>query len=216
MIKNVKKNAIFFGAALVAILIVSGTTVGTMAQLNESLKAGSSVASGTTCVEPGIYLSGSDQRKTLSDSLCCIDNPNAHLLVQAIIVKMDSKGFVNSYDIKQIVNEYNLEFNLIAGIGSAITTGAYPNPGYAIWVGHPFRVPETPVKCILLFWSAKHSYNPARDVNITIYLGDGAYETHFVDDHSGLSIGFSGTFSRGEEETGKWFTIHGSALLHIV
>jgi hypothetical protein len=212
MIKNVKKNAIFFGAALVAILIVSGTTVGTMAQLNESLKAGSNVASGTACVEPGIYLSGSDQRKTLSDSLNYIDDPEVHQLVQAIIVKMDSKGFVNSYDIEQIVNEYNLEFNLIAGIGSVITTGAYPNPGYVIRAGHPFQNSGTVIFGVL-FWSAKHSYNPARDVNITIYT---AIVVHIIDDHSGLSIGFSGTFSRGEEEAGKWFTIHGSALLHIV
>ena len=210
--KNVKKNSIFFGAAVVALIMISGATVATMKQPNESSKVRVIVSSGITCVEPGIYLSGSEQRKTLSDSLNYIDDPEVYQLVQAIIVKMDSKGFVNSYDIEQIVNEYNLEFNLIAGIGSTITTGAYPNPGRTIWVGHPFQNSGTVIFGVF-FWSAKHSYNPARDVNITIYT---AIVVHIIDDHSGLSIGFSGTFSRGEEETGKWFTIQGSALLHIV
>jgi hypothetical protein len=207
-----KKNVLLFGAALISLLMVSSATAVNIAQLNESPQKGSSVASGTTCVKPGIYISGSEQRKILSDSLCYIDNPNAHLLVQAIIAEMDLKGFVNSDDIEQIVNYNNLEFNLIAGIGAPITTGAYPNPGYVIRLGHPFQNSGNVIFGVL-FWTAKHSYNPARDINITIYS---VIIAHIIDDHSGLSIGFSGTFSRGEEETGKWFTIHGSALLHIL
>jgi len=208
-----KKNAIFFWAALVAMLVVSGSTVGTMAQLNENSKLGNNVSRGTTYVELGIYLSGSEQRRILSDSLCYIDDPNARMLIQAVITEMDSKGFVNSDDIELIVNEYHLEFSLIAGIGAPITTGAYPNPGYAVWVGHPFQNSET-VIFGLLFWNAKHSYNPARDINITITLS--GIPVHIVDDKLGLSVGFSGTFSRGEEETGRWFTIQGSALIHLV
>jgi len=211
--KNLKKNSIFFGAALVAIIMVSGTTIGNMVQLNESSKLISNVSSDTTYVESGIYLSGSEQRKILSDSLYYIDNPTVCVLIQAIIAEMDSKGFVNSDDIEQIVNEYNLEFSLISGIGAPITTGAYPNPGYVLRVGRPLQNSEF-VIFGLLFWSAKHSYNPAREINITITLS-GA-QSHIIDDHSGLSIGFSGIFSRGEEETGRWFTIQGSALLHIV
>jgi hypothetical protein len=208
-----KKNVLLFGAALISMLMVSSATAVTIAQLNESPQKGSSVASSTTCVKPGIYISGPEQRKILSDSLYYIDNPNAHLLVQAIIATMDLKGFVNSDDIEQIVNEYNLQFSLIAGIGAPITTGAYPNPGYVIRLGHPFQNSGTVIFGVL-FWSAKHSYNPARDINITITLA-GA-QAHIVDDKLGLSIGFSGTFSRGEEETGRWFTIQGSALMHLV
>jgi len=66
----------------------------------------------------------------------------------------------------------------------------------------------------VLFWTAKQSLNPARTIDITITLS-GA-QSHFNIDKSGLSIGFSGTFSDGEESTGHWFTIQGSALMHIV
>jgi len=135
------------------------------------------------------------------------------VFLQAIIAEMYSKGFVNSYDIEQIVNEYNLEFCLIAGIGAPITTGAYPNPGYAVRVGHPFQNSGN-IIFGLLFWNAKHSYNPAREINIAITLS-GAQQ-HIVDDKMGLCVGFSGTFARGEEETGHWFTIQGSALMHLV
>ncbi len=208
--KNMKKNSLFFGAFLVALLMVSGTSIGTMTQQNDISKLG---ISSVSCVKSGIYLSGSYQRKILSDSLCHIGNPDARVLVQAVITEMDSKGFVNSYDIEQIVNEYDLEFGIIAGSGASITTGAYPNPGYAMRVGHPFQNSGT-IVFGLLFWNAKHSLNPVREINITITLA-GAQQ-HIVDDKIGLCVGFSGTFSRGEEETGKWFTIHGSALLYLV
>lgn len=211
--KNAKKNYVFFGAVLVTIIMMSGTTIGTVTQLNKSPMLKSDSSSDITCVEPNIYLSGTKQRKILSDSLHYIDAQDARVLIQAIVAEMDSKGFVNSYDIEQIVNEYNLEFSLITGIGTSITTGAYPNPGYAIRLANPFQKSGT-IVLGLLFWNAKHSYNPSRDINITI-TSSGAKQ--YIDiDKMGLSVGFSGTFARGEEETGKWFTMQGTVLMNLV
>jgi hypothetical protein len=121
---------------------------------------------------------------------------------------MDLKGFVNSDDIEQIVNDNNLEFELINY--NTINTGDYPNPGYAIRLCHPFQESGEMIFGAL-FWTAKQSYNPARDINVTLH----EILLH-VNDHRGWAFGFSGTFSNGEEETGHWFTIHGSALLIIV
>ena len=209
--EKMKKKSIFFGAALVSIFLVFGATGTAVTQIKEISKVKTGIS--TTCVEPGIYISGSEQRKILSDSLCYIDEPNAHRLIQAILAVMDLKSFVNSKDLEQIIIENNLEFSLVAGIGAPITTGAYPNPGYALRVGHPLQSSGT-VLFGLLFWNAKHSLNPARDINITITLS--GLQLIVVDDKLGLSVGFSGTFARGEEETGKWFTLQGSALLHLV
>jgi len=205
------KKSIFFGAAIVVVIMVSSAAFGVATQLKDCSK--SSVSSNMAYVEPGIYLSGSEQRKILSDCLGYIDNPNARVLIQTIVDMMSSKGFVNSNDIEMIVSEYHLEFSFISGIGASITTGAYPNPGYVMRAGHPLQNSGT-VLFGLLFWSAKHSSNPAREINITITLS-GAQQ-HIVDDKAGLCVGFSGSFARGEEETGKWFTIQGSALMHLV
>jgi len=207
--KNMKNNVLVFGATLISILMASSITAVTMPLSDERLQLGSNVVNSTACVQPGIYLSGSEQRKILSDSLSSIDDPDVYQLVQAIITKMDYKGFVDSYDIQQIVNEDNLEFVYINY--NTITTGDYPNPGWVIRVGHPFRDSEEQVKFALLFWVARHSYDPARDINIIIH--DLIYQ---YNDHRGWAIGFSGTYSNGEEETGHWFTIHGSALLFII
>lgn len=206
-----KKIILFFGIVAISLLMISSATATIIPPSIERSRLNSD--SVNSCVTSGMYISGPEQRKILSDSLRYIDDSDAYQLVQAILIMMDSKGFVNSEDIEQIVNGYNLEFTLIAGIGCPITTGAYPNPGYTIRVGHPFQNSGTVILGVL-FWNAKHSYNPARNIDITITLS-GAQQ-HIIDDKMGLCIGFSGTFARGEEETGRWFTIQGSALMHLV
>jgi hypothetical protein len=124
--KNVKKNIILFGAVVIALLMVSSATAVTTPQSNEISKSGTTIAGSINYVEPGIYLSGSEQRTILSDALNFVDDPDFRILLQEIIEEMDN-GPVDSNDIEQIISDNGLEVGTITFGGiSTGGPGAYP------------------------------------------------------------------------------------------
>gem|GEM_PF-1464712 len=202
------KNIMVFGAVAIALLMVSSATAVTMPHSNESLKSGPVVVGSINYVQPGIYLSGSEQRKILSDALISVDDLDAYQLLQAIIEKMDLKGFVDSNDIEQIISDNNLNFSFITS--GPITTGDTPCAGDLLCLRRPLGISKIPVKYAMLFWWAYDWATYEWDVNVTVST------EKFTENHIGWAIGFSGISYVGSDYFGTWCVIHGSALLFFV
>ena len=124
--KNVKKNTIFFGAVIVALLMISSATAVNLPQTDESneLEAEKIVDELVNYVDPNIYLSGQEELNILLEALDLLnfdDDPDVYLLLQEIIAVMNSKGYADSSDIEQIIHDNDLEVGTITFGG--ISTG---------------------------------------------------------------------------------------------
>jgi hypothetical protein len=208
--KNVKKNIMIFGAVVIALLMVSSATAVITPQSNEISKSGTVVAGSINYVEPGIYLSGSEQRAILSDALDFVDDSDFRILLQEIIEEMDY-GPVESDDIEQIISDNGLEVGNI-GFGGISTSGPGPYPdtsgGWAFCPHRPF--------CLGVFFSIILPFhavyqqsidnNPNYPVQITI--GGKFIDYEIV----GVAIGFFG-FAWNNVAPYMGFRVQGFALL---
>jgi len=213
--KNAKKNIMIFGAVVIALLMVSTATAVTMPQSNESSNSGATPESsisgtspnvGINHVEPGIYLSGPEQRKILSDALNYVGDTENRILIQEIIKKMDSKGFVDDSDVEQIISSNNLELTggilqTIDTVGSTAMCG-----GWVHCIRRPFALGPVVGLIFCLWWDAC----PLGSNSVHITIGGNPPITY---NHHGTAIGFIGLIGNNLPVQGEGFTIKGIALL---
>ena len=156
--KNVKKKTMFFGAVVVALLMVSSVTAVNVPQVDESeeLESEKIVDELVNYVYPDIYLSGQEELNILLEALDLLDfddDPDFYLLLQGIVAVMNSKGYVDSSDIEQIINDNDLEVGSI-GVGAFVTGGPHEphssSGGYVNCLRRPLCIGIVPIPVIVL------------------------------------------------------------------
>lgn len=210
-----KKSITIFGAVTITLLMISSATAVTIQQANESIESESIVNEQINYVNPDIYLSGLEQMNILLDALNFVDNPDVYLLLQEIIAVMETKGYVNSDDIEQIINDNDLEVGTITF--GQINTGGPADPSRSggivgLCPRRPlcFGILVIPFSSFLYFCTYDQNdpnIYPHIPCQITIA---GKYEGNPI--NWGFTVGFIGVAGR---EWGGVFQLHGAALLII-
>ncbi len=216
-----KKGILVFGAVAIALLTVSSVTAVNVPQLDESeeLESEKIVDEKLNYVDPDIYLSGQEELNILLEALDLLDfddDPDFYLLLQGIVAVMNSKGFVDSSSIEQIINDNDLEVGYIdfghiyTGDGSETWSSGYcgGTAGCPKRIEGPlFHVAISYVLFATIWWNA---YKNGVPIKITISGEEITGANH------GVVLGYTGNY-KIDAGRPQWydcsFRLNGCALL---
>ncbi len=211
-----KKYGLIFGAVIVTVLLISSTTAINVVQLNVK-------ESNDVYVDPNIHLT----RKHLPLLIRTerqIEDLDYKKIVQEIIDVIKNNMKADSYDIQEIIEDYDLDVSEVYA-PALITTGGSDCAGFAFTI--PGGLLLMAVTSLLSFgglyfqigiggimsWEASKENSPHYGIHIEI--NGNSYTTS----HEGFSIGFFGTIS-GHVQQHPWdddyFEMIGLALLVFI
>jgi len=188
---NQKKYEIVFGAVAIALLMVSSATAVIVPQTQQTqIKTVPAVDQGSTVqndvyVDPKIYLTG-DDLPGLREMLGETDDQETRELVEQTISVIESKGFVNSNDIKGFLKPGSGVIGVYSGWISGVSGGwaKIPLGLKFIW---PFGEYITIFYACFLPHTVKWNATREGDADVDIKIGD---DVHLTTLHKGIATWF--------------------------